>query len=83
VASARAASRAGNAASSGSVFTPAGPGTGFGARPPVSRRWRSHRSIVGTDTANRHATSSRAIPLSTAATTRHRRSSEYGFMPRA
>jgi hypothetical protein len=80
VASARSASRSGNAASSAAVFTATGPGTGFGARSPVSRRCLSHRSIVGTDTAKRRATSLRGVPLDTAHTTRQRRSSEYGFI---
>ena len=59
------------------------PGTGFGANPPVSRFCRSHRSILGTDTANIAATSSRGVPIATARTTRSRRSSEYGFMLQA
>ena len=80
VASARSASRSGNAASSAPAFTATGPGTGFGASPPVSRCRLSHRSIVGTDTANRRATSSRGAPPDTAHTTRHRRSSVYGFI---
>jgi hypothetical protein len=83
VASDRCASRSGSAARSASRFTGIGPGTGFGASAPVSRRCFSHRLIVGTDTANRHPTSSRGIPLSTAITTRQRRSSEYGFIPQA
>ena len=83
VASARSASRAGSAASSAPVLTAAGPGTGFGASPPVSRWSRSHRSIVGTETANRSATSPRGVPRDTARTTRHRRSSEYGLMSSA
>lgn len=83
VASAWSARRAGKAASSAFIFTDGGPGTGFGASPPVSRFNRNHRVIVGTDTANRIATSSRGIPLDTATTTRHRRSSEYGFIPKA
>ena len=83
VASARSASRSGNAATSAPVFTATGPGTGLGASPPVSRRRLSHRSIVGTDTANRRATSWRGAPPETAHTTRHRRSSAYGFIPTA
>ena len=80
VASACSTSRSGSAASNASVFTATGPGTGFGARPPVSRFSRSHRVIVGTDTANVAATSSRGVPIATARTTRSRRSSEYAFM---
>ena len=65
------------------IFTAGGRGTGFGASPPVSRFCRSHRSILGTDTANIAATSSRGVPIATARTTRSRRSSEYGFMLQA
>ena len=83
VASACSTSRAGSAAITASVFTATGPGTGFGARLPVSRFNRSHRSIVGTDTAKVAATSSRGVPIATARTTRSRRSSEYAFMLRA
>ena len=83
VASACSASRSGSAASTASVFTATGPGTGFGARPPVSRFKRSHRVIVGSDTANVAATSSRGVPIATARTTRSRRSSEYAFMLQA
>jgi hypothetical protein len=83
VASACSASRSGSAASSPAVFTAAGPGTGRRAKPPVSRFSRTHRSIVGTDTSKRAATSSRGRPASTARTTRSRRSSEYAFMPPA
>ena len=83
VASACSASRSDSAAITASVFTAAGPGTGFGASPPVSRFNRSHRVIVGTDTANLAATSSRGVPIATARTTRSRRSSEYGFMHQA
>ena len=82
-ASGRAARRAGRAAGSPAVFTAAGPGTGFGATPPVSRRRRSHRLIVGSDTVNTRAASARGIPRSTAATTRRRKSSLYGLMPTA
>src|SRR5215216_2933216 len=83
VASERAARRSGKATTRGSVFTATGPGTGFGARLPVSRRCRNHRSMVGTDTAKAAATSRRGVPFDTARTTRHRRSSEYGFIPTA
>ena len=76
VASACSARRPGSAASNAFVFTATGPGTGFGASPPVSRCWRSQRSIVGTDTRKRAATSSRGVPINTARTTRQRRSSE-------
>jgi len=83
VASACSTSRSGNAAITASVFTATGPGTGFGARLPVSRFNRSHRSIVGTDTANVAATSSRGVPIATARTTRQRKSSVYAFIPKA
>jgi hypothetical protein len=83
VASARSASRSGNAAGNPAVFTATAPGTGRRARPPVSRFSRTHRSIVGTDTSNRAATSSRGRPASTAPITRSRRSSEYAFIPSA
>jgi hypothetical protein len=83
VASACSASRSGSAAITAAVFTATGPGTGFGARLPVSRFNRSHRVIVGTDTANVAATSSRGVPIATARTTRSRRSSEYAFMHQA
>jgi hypothetical protein len=39
--------------------------------------------IVGTETMKRRATAARGSPSSTAATTRHRKSSEYGFIPKA
>ncbi len=58
VASERAASRSGNAATNASVFTATDPGTGFGARLPVTHCFRSYRSIVGTDTVHCSATSS-------------------------
>ena len=80
VASARSARRAGRAAITASSLLAGGPGTGFGARPPVSRFNRSQRVIVGTDTANCRATSSRGVPNVTARTTRQRKSSEYGLM---
>ena len=80
VASACSSSRSGSAAITASVFTATGPGTGFGARLPVSRFNRSHRSIVGTDTASSAATSLRGVPIATARTTRSRRSSEYAFI---
>ena len=80
VASACVPKRSGSAATTAFIFTASGPGTGFGATPPVSRFNRSHRSIVGIDTANRAATSSRGVPIKTARTTRSRKSSEYGFM---
>jgi hypothetical protein len=83
VASACSASRAGSARTSASPLTATGPGIGFGARLPVSRFKRSHRVIVGTDTTNRAATSSRGVPIATARTTRSRRSSEYAFMHQA
>jgi hypothetical protein len=83
VASACSPSRSGSAAITASVFTAAGPGTGFGARLPVSRFNRSHRVIVGTDTAKVAATSSRGVPIATARTTRQRKSSGYAFMPEA
>ena len=50
-ASACSTSRSGSAAISASVFTATGPGTGFGARLPVSRFNRSHRVIVADDTS--------------------------------
>jgi hypothetical protein len=77
------ANRSGNASSSPAVFTATGPGTGRRASPPVSRFSRTHRSIVGTDTSKRAATSSRRSPRSTAPITRSRRSSEYAFIPSA
>ena len=80
VASAWSTSRSGSAAITAEVFTATGPGTGFGATLPVSRFNRSHRVIVGTDTANVAATSSRGVPIATARTTRSRKSSEYAFM---
>jgi hypothetical protein len=80
VASARSARRSGKRSTSASIFTAGGPGTGFGANPPVSRSSRSQRVIVGTETANRSATSARGSPSATAATTRQRKSSEYGFI---
>jgi len=83
VASACVLRRSGSAASRAFVLTATGPGTGFGATAPVSRFNRSHRSIVGSDTANRAATSSRGVPINTDRTTHSRRSSEYGFMPGA
>jgi len=76
VASARSSRRSGNAVNSALVFTAGGPGTGFGANPPVSRFNRNHRVIVGTDTRKRAATSSRGVPIITARTTRQRKSSE-------
>ena len=75
--------RSGSASINASVFTATGPGTGFGARLPVSRFNRSHRVIVADDTANLAATSSRGVPIATARTTRSRRSSEYALMPQA
>jgi hypothetical protein len=83
VASACAASRAGNASSNASRLRAGGPGIGFGARSPVSRRCFSQRFIVANDTANVCTASARFIPPSTAATTRSRKSSEYGFIPTA
>ena len=83
VASACVASRSGSAATNASRFTAGGPGTGFGTRSPRSRFCFSHRLIVGIDTATRQTTSSRGIPLATADTTRHRKSSEYGFTLKA
>ena len=83
VASAWSTNRSGSPATSASVFTATGPGTGFGASLPVSRFKRSHRVIVGTDTANIAATSSRGVPIVTARTTRSRKSSEYAFMLKA
>lgn len=74
------ASRAGNAAGRPTVLTATAPGTRRRANPPVSRFSRTHRSIVGTDTANVPATSSRGLPSSTARTTRSRRSTEYAFI---
>lgn len=65
------------------IFTPGRPGDRFKAKVPVSRRCFSHRLIVASDTAYRHTTSSRGIPLSTAATTRYRRSSEHPLIPQA
>ena len=82
-ASACSASRSGSAAINASVFTATGPGTGFGARLPVSRFNRSHRVIVADDTANVAATSSRGVPVATARTTRQRKSSVYAFMAEA
>ena len=74
------ANRAGSASRSPAVFTATRPGTGRRAKPPVSRFSRTHRSIVGTDTSNRTATSSRRSPRSTAPITRSLRSSEYAFI---
>jgi hypothetical protein len=76
VASARSASRSGKACRSDPSFTAGGPGTGFAASPPVSRRRRTHRVIVGTVTEKRTATASRRAPWSIAAITRSRKSSE-------
>jgi hypothetical protein len=83
VASACLANRSGNAACKPAVFTATEPGTGRRANPPVSRFSRTHRSIVGTDTSKRAATSSRRSPRPTAPITRPRRSAEYAFMPSA
>ena len=83
VASACSATRSGSAANNAIILTAGGPGTGVGASPPVCRFNRSQRVIVGTETAKRHATSARGIPLATADTTRQRKSSEYGFIPQA
>ena len=83
VASACSARRPGSAATNAAVLTATGPGTGLGAGLPVSRRCRSQRSMVGSDTAKVAATSARGVPRDTARTTRHRRSSDYGFMPTA
>jgi len=83
VASARSTRRPGKASMSAPIFTAGGPGTGFAASPPVSRRRRTHRVIVGTDTEKRSATSSRRSPRSIAAITRSRKSSEYGLMHEA
>jgi hypothetical protein len=83
VASACSASRAGRASNSASRLSAGGPGIGFGASTPVSRRCFSHRLIVGSDTANVSTTSDRLVPRSTAATTRSRKSSEYAFIPLA
>ena len=83
VASDRSASRAGSASSSASRLLAGGPGIGFGASFPVSRRCFNQRLIVGSDTANAPTTSDRLVPRSTAATTRSRKSSEYGFIPQA
>ena len=83
VASACVANRSASTTDSPLVFTATGPGTGRRARPPVSRFSRTHRSIVGTETSKRDATSSRGRPVSTARITRSRRSSEYALMPPA
>jgi hypothetical protein len=80
VASACPTSRSGSAACKPAVFTATDPGTGRRDSPPVSRFSRTHRSIVGTDTSKRAATSSRGRPASTARITRSRRSSEYAFI---
>ena len=53
----------------------------WAAKPPVSRRRRSQRRTVGSGTAKVAQTSSRRVPRSTAASTRSRRSAEYGFTP--
>jgi hypothetical protein len=65
------------------IFTAGGPGTGFAASPPVSRRRRTHRVMVGTATEKRSATASRRSPRSIAAITRSRKSSEYGLIQEA
>ncbi len=83
VASACPANRSGNTACKPVVFTATEPGTGRRVSPPVSRFSRTQRSIVGTDTSKRAATSSLGRPASTARITRSRRSSEYAFIPTA
>ncbi len=83
VASPYSANRAGKASSSASRLRAGGPGIGFGANSPVSRRRFNHRLTVGSETVNVSTTSARFIPRSTAATTTRRRSSEYGFIPQA
>jgi hypothetical protein len=82
-ASACSAKRAGSAAINASRLIGDGPGIGLGASPPVSRRCFSQRLIVGSETANVSTTSDRVAPRSTAATTRSRKSFEYGFIPTA
>src|SRR5215204_7664992 len=57
------------------------PGIGLGSTPPVSRRLRSLRFMVGIDTEKVFATSSLGLPASTAESTLNLRSFEYGFMP--
>lgn len=61
-------------------FTEGLPGTGLGSTSPLSRRRRSQRLIVGSETEKVSAISSRGLPASTAASTRIRRSMEYAFM---
>jgi hypothetical protein len=81
VASACSTRRSGSASSNASRLTATGPGIGFGASVPVSRRCFNHRLIVGSETRNIVTTSDRFVPRSTAPTTRSRRSSEYAFIP--
>jgi hypothetical protein len=73
-------SRSLSAASSPAVFVADGPDRRFGASSPTSRRCLSQRLIVGRETANTRATSVRGMSASTASTTRHRKSSLYGFI---
>lgn len=56
------------------------PGISFGSSFSVWRLSLSHRSIEGTDTKKRAATSALGLPSSTAATTRFRKSYEYALM---
>ncbi len=68
-------------AASAAPFTDGRPGIGLGASDPLSRRSRSYRLIVRTDTPNVSATTALPSPLSTAATTRSRSSIEYPAIP--
>ena len=84
VASGRASSWSGSQARRASPFVVGAalrPRLGLGERPPVSRRRRRQRVIVGSDTAKAAPTSARRAPRSTAASTRSRRSVEYGLTP--
>src|SRR5829696_6454459 len=56
------------------------PGIGSGCTSPVSLRLLSQRFMVGIDTEKVFATSSLAVPASTAESTLNLRSFEYGFM---
>ncbi len=62
--------------SSATPFTRGRPGIGLGSTSPVSRRCRSQRLMVGTDTEKVLAASSLPAPRSTAASTRLLRSFE-------
>jgi hypothetical protein len=82
VASGWVASWACKAASCSGPIVGRAPGGGFARRSPPARLVASHRFRLARLTPNAATTSGRAIPRSTAATARSRRSLLYALIPR-